>query len=296
MPSVSRAERRVKLCRRRRPWALASSRDELRHSILDHPDRARAPPRTPPESIAGGVRTGGEGGSRGPRRAAGTRTVVTPPHTSTATWRRSSIQRVQRIQTGGARRTGFTISGTIQTNHPPRRAAMAPRRGPQSRDPGPRAGQPGWSPAAARSGPLLDRVQQRGCKSRSSRARARARHDQTRRYDPRKEVRTDVARARTTKLRRRSDGESQGRCLLTNPTSGRGATLRAAGIERRASLVTHRSGSRASRALAKAAEAAESWLKTAASSGGVMTAARREGLYRNWRSPPDPAEKDRGAR
>ena len=160
MPSVSRAERRVKLCRRRRPWALASSRDELRHSILDHPDRARAPPRTPPESIAGGVRTGGEGGSRGPRRAAGTRTVVTPPHTSTATWRRSSIQRVQRIQTGGARRTGFTISGTIQTNHPPRRAAMAPRRGPQSRDPGPRAGQPGWSPAAARSGPLLDRVQQ----------------------------------------------------------------------------------------------------------------------------------------
>jgi len=162
MPSVSRAERRVKLCRRRRPWALASSRDELRHSILDHPDRARAPPRTPPESIAGGVRTGGEGGSRGPRRAAGTRTVVTPPHTSTATWRRSSIQRVQRIQTGGARRTGFTISGTIQTNHPPRRAAMAPRRGPQSRDPGPRAGQPGWSPAAARSGPLLDRVQHTG--------------------------------------------------------------------------------------------------------------------------------------
>jgi hypothetical protein len=34
------------------------------------------------------------------------------------------------------------------------------------------------------------------------------------------------------KLRRRFAGESRGRCLLTNPALGRGATLRAAGIER----------------------------------------------------------------
>jgi hypothetical protein len=39
------------------------------------------------------------------------------------------------------------------------------------------------------------------------------------------------------KLRRRFAGESRGRCLLTNQASGRGATLRAAGIERCAGLV-----------------------------------------------------------
>jgi len=39
------------------------------------------------------------------------------------------------------------------------------------------------------------------------------------------------------KLRRRFAGESRGRCLLTNPVTDRGATLWAAGNERRASLV-----------------------------------------------------------
>jgi len=89
---------------------------------------------------------------------------------------------------------------------------------------------------------------------------------------------------------------SRERCLLTNPTSGRGATLRAAGIERCASLVMTRTGGRASRVWAKAASDAESWLKTATDSGGVMAAARRDGSYRNWRSPPGPGEKDPGAR
>jgi hypothetical protein len=38
------------------------------------------------------------------------------------------------------------------------------------------------------------------------------------------------------------------------------------------------------------------WLRTANGSGGVRTAARWEGLDRNWRNPPDPGEKDLGAR
>ena len=98
------------------------------------------------------------------------------------------------------------------------------------------------------------------------------------------------------KLRRRFAGESQGRCLLTNRTSGPGATLRAAGIERCASPVTAICGGRAPQLWAKAAQAVENWLKTTACTTGVLTAARREGLWRNWRSPPGPWEKNSGAR
>ncbi len=36
--------------------------------------------------------------------------------------------------------------------------------------------------------------------------------------------------------------------------------------------------------------------ETASGPGGVVATARREGLYRNWRSPPDPGEKSPGAR
>jgi hypothetical protein len=35
---------------------------------------------------------------------------------------------------------------------------------------------------------------------------------------------------------------------------------------------------------------------TTLGSGGVLAMARREGLYRNWRSPPGPEEKDLGER
>jgi len=49
------------------------------------------------------------------------------------------------------------------------------------------------------------------------------------------------------KLRERADATSQARCSLTNLGSAQGATLRAAGIERRAGLVNTKSGSRASR-------------------------------------------------
>ena len=98
------------------------------------------------------------------------------------------------------------------------------------------------------------------------------------------------------KLRRRFAGESRGRCLLTNRTSGPGATLRAAGIERRASPVTVICGGRALQVRVKAAQAVETWLKTTACTTGVLAAARREGLWRNWRSPPGPWEKNSGAR
>jgi hypothetical protein len=98
------------------------------------------------------------------------------------------------------------------------------------------------------------------------------------------------------KLRRRFAAERRGRCLLTNPGWARGATLRAVGIERRASLVRQASGCRASQILAKAAPAEVTLTDTAAGSSGVMTAARREGLYRNWRSPPGPGEKAPGER
>jgi hypothetical protein len=90
------------------------------------------------------------------------------------------------------------------------------------------------------------------------------------------------------KLRRRFAGESRGRCLLTNRALGLEATLRAVGIERRASLVTENRGGRASQPEVKAARAVESWLKTIVRTAGVLTAARREGLWRNWRSPPGP--------
>lgn len=98
------------------------------------------------------------------------------------------------------------------------------------------------------------------------------------------------------KLRRRFAGESRGRCLLTNPAQGRGATLWAVGIERCASLVRLESRCRASQILAKATPTAETLDETAVGPGGVMATARREGLYRNWRSPPDPREKDPGVR
>ncbi len=105
-----------------------------------------------------------------------------------------------------------------------------------------------------------------------------------------------MARARTMKLRRRALCESGVRSLLTNPVPDWGATLWAAGIERCAILVRRRSGSRAARGRAKAALGSEIWLMTGRKSGGVMAVARKEGLHRNWRSPPDPKEKSLGAR
>jgi hypothetical protein len=62
--------------------------------------------------------------------------------------------------------------------------------------------------------------------------------------------------ARNTKLRRRAKGKTRARGLLTNPTRGRKATWRAAGIERQASRVNTRTGSRTPRPVAKAAPAA----------------------------------------
>jgi hypothetical protein len=98
------------------------------------------------------------------------------------------------------------------------------------------------------------------------------------------------------KLRRRAKERIPARCLLTNPTRGRKATWRAAGIERRASLVTtqHRgpSFSQTGEGRTQRGNLAE----TAKGPGGVMAAARQEGMSRNWRAPPGPTEKDRGAR
>lgn len=98
------------------------------------------------------------------------------------------------------------------------------------------------------------------------------------------------------KLRRHFAGESRGWCLLTNPANGRGATLRAVGNERCASLVRRNTGRRASRILAKAAPVTERLTETVTGPGGVMATARKEGLFRNWRSPPAPREKAPGAR
>lgn len=56
-------------------------------------------------------------------------------------------------------------------------------------------------------------------------------------------------------------GKSRVRCLPTNLALGQGAIRRAAGIERRASLVTTTSGGRTSRVLVKAAPTAAFWLK-----------------------------------
>jgi hypothetical protein len=98
------------------------------------------------------------------------------------------------------------------------------------------------------------------------------------------------------KLRGRFAGESRGRCLLTNLASGQGATLRAVGNERRASLVRLYSGCRVSRGLAKATPAAEMLADTAVGPSGAVATARKEGLYRNWRSPPGRGEKDPAAR
>ena len=106
----------------------------------------------------------------------------------------------------------------------------------------------------------------------------------------------NMEKVNTMKLRRRFAGESRGRCLLTNPTKGRGATLWAVGNERRVSLVRRNTGRRASQILAKAAPAAERLADTAVGPGGVMATARKEGLYRNWRSPPGPRKKAPGAR
>jgi hypothetical protein len=106
----------------------------------------------------------------------------------------------------------------------------------------------------------------------------------------------NMIKARVMKLRRRFAGESRGRCLLTNLAQGQGAILRAVGIERRASLVRRDSGCRASQILAKAVPTAETLADTAGGSGGVMATACKDGLYRNWRSPPGPEEKDLGGR
>jgi hypothetical protein len=125
--------------------------------------------------------------------------------------------------------------------------------------------------------------------------RVRIRRDQRSRYNPVGES-PNMAKAKAMKPRRRFAAERRGRCLLTNPGLVRGATLRAVGIERRASLVRRESGCRASQILAKAASSAESLADTAVGSSGVMTTARREGLCRNWRSPPGPGEKSPGER
>jgi len=76
---------------------------------------------------------------------------------------------------------------------------------------------------------------------------AQACRDQRRQYNPAGES-PDMARAETVKLRKRFAGESRGRCFLTNPAKGREATLRAVGNERRASLVRHDTGCRATHA------------------------------------------------
>lgn len=90
------------------------------------------------------------------------------------------------------------------------------------------------------------------------------------------------------KLRRRFAGESRGRCLLTNPEEVRGATLRAAGIERCAGLeiVKYRKPSlpivgEGSIDDGKVAE-------TVIDSGGVLSAARSEGLYTELEKPSWP--------
>ena len=98
------------------------------------------------------------------------------------------------------------------------------------------------------------------------------------------------------KLGRRVVCESQARSLPTNPERVRGATLWAVGIERRASLVTTNTGCRASKAVAQGRTWSGKLTETASGPGGVVVTARREGLYRNWRSPPDPGEKPPGAR
>lgn len=106
----------------------------------------------------------------------------------------------------------------------------------------------------------------------------------------------NVERASTTKLRRRFAGESRGRYLLTNLVKGQGAILRAVDIERRRSLVRRNSGCPASQILVKAVPTAETLADAAVGPSGVMATARKYGLFRNWRSPPGPEEKDLGER
>jgi len=102
--------------------------------------------------------------------------------------------------------------------------------------------------------------------------------------------------AKAMKLGRRVAGESRARSLPTNPEKVRGATLWAVGNERCASLVTTNSGCRASNALAQGSTWSGNLAETASGPGGVVATARREGLYRNWRSPPGPGEKSPGVR
>lgn len=106
----------------------------------------------------------------------------------------------------------------------------------------------------------------------------------------------NMVKVKAMKQRRRFAGESRGRCLLTNPTVGWGATLWAVSNEHRASLVKPISRCRASRCLANGSTGSGNLTETAVGPGGVLVAARREGLCRNWRSPPDPREKDPGER
>jgi hypothetical protein len=87
------------------------------------------------------------------------------------------------------------------------------------------------------------------------------------------------------------------RSLLTNPVEGWGAILRAAGIERCAILVNEIvPEAEPLGVLAKAAPSQGKRAETLDGSGGVVAVARRKGSCRNWRSPPDPGEKDLGGR
>lgn len=101
-----------------------------------------------------------------------------------------------------------------------------------------------------------------------------------------------MVKAKTMKLRGAVGRKLLLRDPLTNQANGLGAILRATSIEHRAGLVTNFPGSRASLSLAKATIDAGAWLiKSASISGGVMVVARKKGLLREWRGPPDPWEK-----
>jgi len=92
----------------------------------------------------------------------------------------------------------------------------------------------------------------------------------------------DVARNRSYEAERtRRSCESTTWCPLTNLVFDQGATLRAAGIERRASPVSTSPEAEPPVYRRRQHSNHGNRLETVASSGGVMTAARSEGLYRN---------------
>jgi len=76
------------------------------------------------------------------------------------------------------------------------------------------------------------------------------------------------------KLRRRAAGETRARCLLTNPTRGRRATWRAAGIERQASLVKHKDRRPSLSSIGEGKTRDGKLAETGTGSGGVLAAAR----------------------